>query len=233
MNGPRSAPSAAYLEAHSALNWPLLACGLLLPAAAEIAGLVLGVVLRQPWFFVIMGWLVVPIMIWTSLLYRNWPTGIRFDESAISIGAVSSARAGRRTPTVNHQSWVLFTCPWPAVAGARIVTDRTELRQMKKTPRYHTLTNRWGRQRGMDHCNIGVLASPFIRAALVVDIDPVAVTVPLVRPARFYTNFTDGQYSHLVQPRLSPTWVVPTRHPDALSRALQAVPGHQGSIRPR
>ena len=75
------ARSAAYLEVHSALDWPLLACGLLVPATAEIAGLVLGVVLRQPWFFVIMGWLVVPIMIWTSLLYRNWPTGIRFDES--------------------------------------------------------------------------------------------------------------------------------------------------------
>ncbi len=233
MNSPRSAHSAAYLEAHSALNWPLLACGLLVPAAAEIACLVLGVVLRQPWFFVIMGWLVVPIMIWTSLLYRNWPTGIRFDRSAISIGAIGSARAAHRTPTVNHQSWVPFTCPWPAVAGVRVVTGRTELRRMKNTPRYRTLTNRWGRKRGMDHCNLGVLASPFMRAALVIDIDPLAVTVPRVRPARFYTNFTDGQYSHLVRPRLSPTWVVPTRHPEALSRALQAVPGHQGPVRPR
>ncbi len=233
MNGPRSAPSAAYLEARSALNGPLLAGGLLGPAAAEIACLVLGVVLRQPWFFVIMGWLVVPIMIWTSLLYRNWPTGIRFDASAISIGAVGSARAARRIPTVNHQGWVLFSCPWPAVADIRVVTDRAELRRMKNTPRYYTLTNRWSRKRGMDHCHLGVLAAPFMRAALVIDIDPLAVTVPRVRPARFYTNFTDGQYSHLVQPRLSPTWVVPTRHPEALSRALQAVPGHQRPVRPR
>ena len=90
-----NAPPAAYLEAHSALNGPLLACGLLAPAAAEIACLVLGVVLRQPWFFVTMGWFVVPIMIWTTLVYRNWPTGIRFDGSAISIGAIGSARATR------------------------------------------------------------------------------------------------------------------------------------------
>ena len=147
----RPAPSAAYLEAHSALNGPLLACGLLAPAAAEIACLVLGVVLRQPWFFVTMGWFVVPIMIWTTLVYRNWPTGIRFDGSAISIGAIGSARAARRHPTVNHQSRGLFTCPWPAVQS---------------------------------------------------------------------------------QPRLSSTWVVPTRHAEALSRELQAVPGHQGPVRP-
>jgi hypothetical protein len=233
VNVPRSAPSATYLEAHSALDWPLLGYYLFAPAAAEIACLVLGVILRQPWFFVIMGWLAVPILIWATLVYRNWPTGIRIDASAISTGAVGSARAARRTPTVNHQSWGLFTCPWPAVEDVRLVTDRAELRRMKNTPRLYTLTNRWGRKRGMDYCHIGVLASPFMRAALVIDVDPLAVTVPQVRPARFYTNFTDGQFSHLIRPRLSATWVVPARRPEALSRALQAVPGRQGPVRPR
>jgi hypothetical protein len=33
--------------------------------------------------------------------------------------------------------------------------------------------------------HLGVLVSPFMRAALVIDVDPLAVTVPLVRPARF------------------------------------------------
>jgi len=233
VSGTQSALPAAYREAHSALNWPLLACGLVVPAAAEIICLILGVLLRQPWFFVIMGWLLVPITIWASLLYRNWATGIRFDGSAVSIGAVGSARAPRRYPTVNHQSRSLFTCPWPAVESVRVVTDRTELRQMKDTPRYYTLTNRWGRKRGMDTCNIGVLASPFMRAALVIDVDPLAVSAPQVRPARFYANFTDGYFSHLVRPRLSPVWVVPTRHPEALGRALAAVPGRPGPVRPR
>jgi hypothetical protein len=223
----------SYREPHSALNWPLLACGLFAPAAAGIACLILGVVTNQPWFFVIMGWLLVPALVWTALLYRNWPTGVRFDASAISIGAIGSARAASRTPTVNHQSRGLFTCPWPAVEGVRLITDRAELRQMKNSPRYDTLTNRWGRKRGMDHCNIGVLASPLMRAALVIDVDPHAVSVPEVRPARFYSNFTDGSFSHLVRPRLSPVWVVPTRHPEALGRALAAVPGHQGPVRPR
>ena len=77
----------------------------------------------------------------------------------------------------------------------------------------------------MRRCNIGVLASPCMRAALVIEVNPFAVTASEIRPARFYTNFKDGHFSHLVHPQLSPTWVVPTRHPEMLSAALQAVPG--------
>ena len=230
MNGP---PPVSYREPHSALSWPLLACGLIAPAAAGIACLILGIVTNQPWIFVIMAVLLVPAMIWTALLYRNWPTGIRFDASAICIGAVSSARAASRTPTINHQSRGLFTCPWPAVESVRIVTGLAELRQMKNLPRYYTFTNRWGGRTGMSHCNIGVLASPFMRAALVIEVDLAAVTAPRIRPARYYSNFKNGYFSRLVEPRLSPVWVAPTRHPEALGRALAAVPGQQGPVRPR
>jgi hypothetical protein len=167
----------------------------------------------------------VPFMIYISLLYRNWPTGIRIDESAISIGAIRSARATRRTPTVNHQGWGLFTCPWPAVEGVRVVTNRAELGQMKKSPRYYTLTNRWAGKSAISHCNTGVLAAPFMRAALVIHVDPRAVTATQIRPARFFNN--SRGYSRLVRPELSPTWVVPTRHPEALSKALKAIPGNQ------
>jgi hypothetical protein len=214
----------AYLESHSALNGALLTYSLL-PLAAEAVCLVVGVAARQPWFFVVMGGLLVLVMIGTGLLYRNWPTGIRINESGISIGAVQSAQAARRRPTVNHQSRGLYTCPWPAVQSVRMVTDRDELRRMKNSARYYTLTNRWSNKAGMRGCNIGVLASPFMRAALVIEVNPVAVTASEVRPARFFTNYKDGHLSHLVQPQLSPTWVVPTRHPEALWTALQATPG--------
>jgi hypothetical protein len=230
MNGP---PPVSYREPHSALNRPLLAYGLIAPAAAEVTCLILGVVTNQPWFFVIMAGLLVPAMAWITLMYRNWPTGIRLDASAINIGATSSARAASQTPTANHQSRGLFTCPWPAVKSVRIVTDRAELRQIKNSPRYYTFTNRWDGKAGMSHCNIGVLASPFMRAALVIDVDPAAVTAPRVRPARYYNNFKNGYFSRLVEPRFSPVWVVPTRHPEALGRALAAVPDHQGPVRPR
>jgi hypothetical protein len=215
---------APYLEAHSALNGPLLAYGVL-PLAAEAVCFTLGLAANLPWFFVLMGPLFLFVLISVGLLYRNWPTGIRVDESGITIGAIRSARATRRKPTVNHQSWGLFTCPWPAVLGTRIVTDRGELQQMKNSPQYYTLTNRWTNKREMRRCNIGVLASPCMRAALVIEVNPFAVTASEIRPARFYTNFKDGHFSHLVHPQLSPTWVVPTRHPEMLSAALQAVPG--------
>jgi hypothetical protein len=217
----------SYLEAHSALNRPFVAYALFAPALLEIACLTLGLAFDQPWFFVFMGWLLVPIMICSGLLYRSWPTGVRVDESGISIGAVRSAQAAARRPTVNHQSWGLYTCLWPAVLGVRVVTDQDELAQMKNSPRFLTLTNSWSRKAGMDHCNIGVLASPFMRAALVIEVNPAEVTASKIRPARFYTNFKDGYFSHLVQPQLSPTWVVPTRHPGVLSAALQTVPGGQ------
>jgi hypothetical protein len=220
----------SYREAHSALNGRLLTFCLLVPAVIEIACLILGVILDQPWFFVIAGSMFVPIMIASGLLYRNWPTGVLIDESGISIGAVRSARAAARRPTVNHQSWGLYTCPWSAVQGVRLVTGRNELRQMSNLPQYHTLTNRWSNKRGMRHCNIGVLASPFMRAALIIEVNPAAVTAAEIRPARFYTNYKDGQFSHLVQPRLSPTWVVPTRHPEALRAALQTIPGDRDFV---
>lgn len=72
-----------------------------------------------------------------------------------------------------------------------------------------------------------------LRAALVIDVDTLAVTATQIRPARYYSNFKSGYFSRLIQPRLSSTWVVPIRHPGALSQALQAVPGHQGPVPPR
>jgi hypothetical protein len=213
----------AYLEAHSALNWSLLTYGLFAPVAAEIVLVILGVAVNPDWFILVVGLpLFLPVMVYVSLLYRNWPTGIRIDEAAISIGAVRSPRAAHRRPTVNHQTRGLFTCPWSAVESLRIVTDRAELRQMKSSTLYYTLTNRWGNKRGMSHCNTGVLAAPFMRAALVIEVDPFSATTPSIRPARFYSNFMDGRFSRLIQPRLSPTWIVPTRNPEALSNALEA-----------
>ena len=161
----------------------------------------------------------------------NWPTGIRIDESGISIGAVGSAAVASRRPTVSHQSWGLFTCPWSAVLDVRIVTDRDELRQMREGPRYYTLTNRWTSKFGMDRCNIGVLVSPFMRSALVIEVNPFQVTASEIRPARYFSNFRDGPFSYLIRPPMSPTWIVPTRHPEELGAVLQTAAGDWGFVR--
>jgi len=225
MRARAPARPAIYQETHSALNWPLLACGLFAPVAAEIVFVVLGIVVNPTWF---VGMMFVPLfapaMIYISLLYRNWPTGIRIDGSAITIGAVRSAVARVRRPTVNHQSWGLFTCPWSGVIDARVVTDPAEVRRLKTSPRYYTLNNRWGGARGMTYCNIGVLTSPFMRAALVVDVDPRMVTATQIRPTVFFTNFKDRRGFYLVRgPKLSPTWIVPTRNPEGLSKVLETL----------
>jgi hypothetical protein len=81
----------------------------------------------------------------------------------------------------------------------------------------------------MTHCNTGVLASPFMRAALVIQVNPSLVTASTLRPARFYSNFKDGHFSHLVRPQMSPGWVVPTRHPEKLRAVLRALPGDRVS----
>jgi hypothetical protein len=220
----------SYLEERSALNGRLLTTCLLVPAVIEIACLILGVTLHQSWFFVIMGSMFVPIMIASGLLYRNWPTGIRIDESGIAIGAVSSAEAASRKPTVSHQSWGQYACPWPGVLDVRVVTDRDELRQIKAEPRYFTLTNRWSSKLGVERCNIGVLISPFMRAALVIEVNPFKVTASEIRPARYFSNFKDGRFSYLIRPQLSPTWIVPTRHPEELRAVLQAAAPDWGYV---
>ena len=222
--------NARYLEAHSALNGALLASGLLPPTAA-IGCLILGVTTSQTWLFDLLGVFIGLTLISVGLLYRNWPTGIRIDGSGIVIGAVRSAGAAIRRPTVSHQSWGQVTCPWPAVLDVRIVTDRDELRQMQKSPRYYTLTNRWGSKLGVERCNIGVLVSPFMHAALVIEVNPFEVTASETRPARYFSNFKDGRFSYLIRPQLSPTWIVPTRHPEALSAALQTASGDWGCVR--
>ena len=48
----------------------------------------------------------------------------------------------------------------------------------------------------MTHCNIGMLASPFMRTALLIEVNPSAVTASEIRPTRYYSNFKDGHFSH-------------------------------------
>jgi hypothetical protein len=106
------------------------------------------------------------------------------------------------------------------VNNVRVVTDPAELRRLARKSRYFTFNNSWGGRRGIDRCGIGVLISPFMRAALLAEIYPSEADGTSVRPARVYTNFKDGHFSHLIQPRMSDTWIVPTRRPEALSKAL-------------
>ena len=207
-----------YRERRSAWTWRLVLVAVVVPLGAEAFCAVLGVVVNPAWFIVNVGLVLTPPgLACAALVYRNWPTGIEVDEQGIRIGAIGSARAEHRRPTVNHQSWAVFNCPRESVISTRVVSDPAGLRELRTSPELQTLTNRWSVKRTMRTCKLGVLTTPFMRGALVVELTPHDVTFPDVRPARFY-NRTRGRRLLPGEPSL--TWVVPTRRPDALREAL-------------
>jgi hypothetical protein len=163
---------------------------------------------------------VIPLMICGGLTYRNWPTGIRITDEEIRIGAVRSRRAARRSRqlTVTHQSWGLFRGPLVAVRTMTVVTDPGEIRRIKRSPDFYTLGNRWSKPRAMRACKIGVLTPPFMRAALVVELDSGSAHFPAVKQVAFHSR-TRGT-THLV-PQESTVWVVPTRHPERLRAVVR------------
>lgn len=211
-----------YAEDRAALRWPLLLWGLVAPGALMLGAVVFGFAVSPYWFIavvVVPG--LVPFLVGIGLLYRNWPTGIRMDAGGVRIGAVRSARAARRTPTVTHQNWGQFSCPWSGVGALRVVTEPAELRRIRTAPQFFTLSNRWGKPRTATRCMLGVLTAPFMRAALLVEVDPAQVSVPATRAAAFFPNRIGGPVRTRLEPQVSAVWVVPTRHPRRLGRAVE------------
>lgn len=219
----------AYAEDGCARRWPLLLWGLWLPAALEIVAVLLGALVHPYWFIAVpLIPLLAPFLIYGSLLYRNWPTGIRIDGDGLRIGAVASARAARRTRplSIARQNWGVFSAPWDTVATMRVVTDPDELRRLRTDARYFTLSNHWGKPRGLNtnRCRLGALTAPFMRAALVVELDPTGANVPATRAARFYPNQIGRPFQTRIQADAGPVWIAPTRNPSALANAVKQFP---------
>jgi len=166
-----------------------------------------------------------PILIGISLLYRNWPTGVRIDAAGVSIGAVGSKRAATRRLTVTHQNRGLFSCAWPQVRYVEVVTSPARIREISTSPQYWTLSNHWGKPREITRCMAGVLTAPFMKAALVIRVgtDEAGVVSPELRPARLFSNYISSpRFSTRLAVDPSLEWVVPTRHPDELRAFLAA-----------
>jgi hypothetical protein len=222
------AHEASFVERRCALRWPLVTWGLGLPGALVAVFVVLAVFANPQWFIAAAFTpLFLPFMMGIALLYRNWPTGICIDDAGVSIGAVGSRRAAARRPMVTHQNWGLFTCAWSDIRYVTVVTDPARIREIKKSPPYWTLSNRWGKPREMTRCMAGVLTAPFMTAALVIRVghDEAGVSIPGLRSALFFANYIAAPrfYKRLTaEPALE--WVVPTRHPQEL-RAFLASTG--------
>jgi hypothetical protein len=221
MNGPQP---ARYAEDRCALRGPLWATGLAVPSCLVAAFVGLGIAVAPEWFIAaVLVPLFAPFLIATGLLYRNWPTGIRIDEREVRIGAVRSHRAQGRTPTVTHQNWGVFVCPWAAVRTLDVVTDPRRLRELRTSPRFYTLSNRWGKPRAMTACMLGVLTAPFMKAALVIELDADAASAPAVRSALFFPNKPGRPLYTTLRAEVSPVWVAPTRRAEALRAFVASV----------
>ncbi|MDR2988021.1 MAG: hypothetical protein LBV34_24605, partial [Nocardiopsaceae bacterium] len=124
-------------------------------------------------------------------------------------------QARNRRAIVPLQCSQVFSCPWSGVRGIGVTTDHDVLRTMKR----HAY-------RGRRLTPLGNLATPFMRAALVIWVDLDQAQLPEIHPAR--SNAWSSCSAHGFH---QPIWVVPTRRPAELTRALPLLPVRAGAIK--
>jgi hypothetical protein len=203
-----------YEEKRSALAWRLVGVTGLGPVVTLAAGIVLTTI-ASSWALLISA-AIVYLLFAFPFFYRNWPTGIRLDDTGVHIGS------SKRKVRVTHQNRGVFECPWRGITDIRVVTDPGEIKRIRKSRDLFTLSNHWGKPRGVTRCMLGVLTAPLMRAALVVELYPGDATFPETKPAWFYPNQIGRPYRVKLSGYPSATWVAPTRRPEELARYLQA-----------
>jgi hypothetical protein len=222
-----------YAEDRCALRWPLVCFGLLGcvgGAALAVVCFWLGVTTTwQRGFAALSAAGIAVSCFWTLQLWSNWPTGIRVDTAGIQIGGVGRKPDAVTGHSVLGQRHEVFSCPWTAVRGIA-VTDRAGLRGLRaqlaeRQPSAHARhhpdrpgdTEMRPRTAGV---RLGWMPAPFMRAALVIYVEPDNAHFPLLLPWRSY-----GRTAMRKVGTPSRVWLAPTRHPDALRAALARVPG--------
>jgi len=226
-----------YAEDRCALRWPLVCLGLLGSAGGASLAVVcfwLGVTTTwQRGFASLIAAGVAVSCFWTLQLWSNWPTGIRVDTAGIRIGGVGRKLDDQRSAVAAHsvlgQRHEVFACPWTAVRGIA-VTDRAGMRGLRAqlaAPRPGAHARRRPGQPGDTEMRprtagvrLGWMPAPFMRAALVIYVEPDKACFPPLRPWRWH-----GRWATLKVGTRSTVWLAPTRHPDALRAALARVPG--------
>lgn len=210
--GPQTGTGTVYYtEDHGALRWPLLVAGLAAPAIA-LASAVAAIAAQNVPLLVVCLLALAVWMIRGQLLPYVWPAGIRLDDEGVRIGAARWAdkHPGRThpRPTVPRQWSQEFRCPWPAVQRIGVVTDRQAITTMIRYSPH-----------GRKPTPLGNLATPFMRAALVIWVDSDQAVTPDIQPAH---GLLAANWSSPGFPQ--PLWVAPTRHPRQLRAALKNTP---------
>lgn len=98
--------------------------------------------------------------------------------------------------------------------------------EIKKSPQYCTLSNRWGKPREMTRCMAGVLTAPFMKAALVIGVghEEAGMVSPELGSALFFANYiAEPKFSKRLTADPALEWVALTRHPDELRTFLATI----------
>jgi hypothetical protein len=211
-----------YAEDHSGLDRVIVAQAIAAPAVflaisipyALVSSSGLAVLLLIPWVIAAF-WTIGSVL---SLIFL-WPVGIRVDSAGIRIGGLRAWErrkvSGRWPPRkrfhVGAQGRAVFTCPWEGVRELYLVRSRAEIKPLIRQKRA------FRKQAQQLRTPLGFLG--FVNAGLVIVNDPPLTSCDpsALRPNR--------RWPGLVRGVSSPTWVVPTRHPQALRAALAAAPG--------
>lgn len=160
------------------------------------------------------------LIMWFPLIFGSY-VGIRVDTDGIQIGGMRS-----RERRIRHHRWpprkpfhvgsqgrAVFTCPWEGARSLYLITDREDFKHLRRD--YKRFKKEWKGTLGA----VGVLDVPFTRALLIITHNAIDATSD---PPTFRANWQ--QYANL-EPVESPTWVVPTKRPEALRAALERAPG--------
>jgi len=218
---PPTQSTVLYAEDHCALRWPLIFHATFWPILLAAASIVLIVDPNPDLSYL----LTIPLAgsaLGIIAAVINRATGIRVTHTGVSIGGVRRQhhRQGHHPgssgplPPATAQRGYVFSCPWPGIRHIEVVTGRDRMRELARS-----------RSDG-GILALGTLWAPFMRAALVIQVDLSQATIPQFRPpdTRRYWFKPSRPDPYTV----SRTWYAPTRHPTELSAALTAASIPQG-----
>lgn len=153
-----------------------------------------------------------------TVLRFTVPVGIRVDSVGIRIGGLRAQerrqRSGRWPPRkpfhVSAQGRAVFTCPWEGVQALYLVRRRADLKPLLR--QYRAFRKKFQQlRRPLGMLNVNRAALVIVNSPALAYSDPGTFRGDWARPGTA-TGVT------------SPTWLVPTRHPDALLAALARAP---------
>lgn len=213
-----------YAEDRCALRWPLVLLGTTMPILFIVV-LTVGTIIRAPGTPYVAS-LFAAIWIFTDArhLMLVWPIGVRIDAEGIRIGGIRYAERypnrdlPRKSPPPSFQCYHVFFCPWEAVRLLELTTDRKKLRELKRASTSASTRGVKARAGVAIGFYLGMLVAPFMRAALVIHVDPERAQFPAFRVQQALAVATSQIGAK------SSVWVVPTRRPDELREILRAVP---------